>query len=509
MRMVDLIEKKRDGGVLTDDEIRFIIKGFTDGSIPDYQMSAFAMTVFYKGMTDHETAVLTDAMMRSGDTVDLSRFGDKSVDKHSTGGVGDKTTLIVAPIVSSLGGKMAKMSGRGLGHTGGTVDKLESIPGYQTTLSADAFMQQVEDVGVAVIGQSGNLTPADKKLYALRDVTATIDSLPLITSSIMSKKLAAGAHSIVLDVKIGSGAFMKTLEDGQKLAESMVHIGKACGRNVVAVMSNMDIPLGFYIGNALEVREAVEVLRGHGCPDLTGVCITLAANMLHLCNGWPIEEATKQEEEAINSGKAFEQMKRWIAAQGGDARVLDDVSLLPQAAVQYELKAPQAGYIHHMDAQKIGESSAILGAGRKTKDDTIDFAAGIVLKEKTGAKVRGIELSLLQRCGAHLASETDIEEAVMAGRAAVENAVAGITDKMVAFERETVDGHYVCKTKLLPLTEVANFEKKIPIEWINDSHNGVKQELIDYVLPLIQGEPKLPKEDSLPRFAKLKKVLAK
>ena len=336
MRMVDLIEKKRDGGVLTDDEIRFIIKGFTDGSIPDYQMSAFAMTVFYKGMTDHETAVLTDAMMRSGDTVDLSRFGDKSVDKHSTGGVGDKTTLIVAPIVSSLGGKMAKMSGRGLGHTGGTVDKLESIPGYQTTLSAEAFMQQVEDVGVAVIGQSGNLTPADKKLYALRDVTATIDSLPLITSSIMSKKLAAGAHSIVLDVKIGSGAFMKTLEDGQKLAESMVRIGKACGRNVVAVMSNMDIPLGFYIGNALEVREAVEVLRGHGCPDLTGVCITLAANMLHLCNGWPIEEATKQAEEAISSGRAFEQMKRWIAAQGGDARVLDDVSLLPQAAVQVD-----------------------------------------------------------------------------------------------------------------------------------------------------------------------------
>ena len=323
MRMVDLIEKKRDGGVLTDDEIRFIIRGFTDGSIPDYQMSAFAMTVFYKGMTDHETAVLTDAMMHSGDTVDLSRFGDKSVDKHSTGGVGDKTTLIVAPIVSSLGGKMAKMSGRGLGHTGGTVDKLESIPGYQTTLSADAFMRQVEQVGVAVIGQSGNLTPADKKLYALRDVTATIDSLPLITSSIMSKKLAAGAHSIVLDVKIGSGAFMKTLEDGQKLAESMVRIGRACGRNVVAVMSNMDIPLGFYIGNALEVREAVEVLQGHGCPDLTGVCITLAANMLHLCNGWPIEEATKQAQEAISSGRAFEQMKRWIAAQGGDAAVLE------------------------------------------------------------------------------------------------------------------------------------------------------------------------------------------
>ena len=249
---------------------------------------------------------------------------------------------------------------------------------------------------MAVIGQSGNLTPADKKLYALRDVTATIDSLPLITSSIMSKKLAAGAHSIVLDVKIGSGAFMKTLEDGQKLAGSMVRIGRACGRNVVAVMSNMDIPLGFYIGNALEVREAVEVLQGHGCPDLTGVCITLAANMLHLCNGWPIEEATKQAQEDISSGRAFEQMKRWIAAQGGDAAVLDNVSLLPQASVQYELKAPQAGYIHHMDAQKIGESSAILGAGRKTKDDVIDPAAGIVLKEKTGAKVeQGQTLAVL------------------------------------------------------------------------------------------------------------------
>ena len=384
MRMVDLIEKKRDGGVLTDDEIRFIIRGFTDGSIPDYQMSAFAMTVFYKGMTDHETAVLTDAMMHSGDTVDLSRFGDKSVDKHSTGGVGDKTTLIVAPIVSSLGGKMAKMSGRGLGHTGGTVDKLESIPGYQTTLSADAFMRQVEQVGVAVIGQSGNLTPADKKLYALRDVTATIDSLPLITSSIMSKKLAAGAHSIVLDVKIGSGAFMKTLEDGQKLAESMVRIGRACGRNVVAVMSNMDIPLGFYIGNALEVREAVEVLQGHGCPDLTGVCITLAANMLHLCNGWPIEEATKQAQEAISSGRAFEQMKRWIAAQGGDASVLEDFSKLPQASTVHEILAPQDGWISRMDTQKVGEASSILGAGRMTKEDTIDFAAGIVLSKKTG-----------------------------------------------------------------------------------------------------------------------------
>ena len=396
MRMSDLIVKKRDGQALTTEEIRYVVDGYTRGEIPDYQMSAMLMAIYFRGMDRRETLDLTMAMMHSGETLDLSGVSGVKADKHSTGGVGDKTSLVLVPMVASLGVKMAKMSGRGLGHTGGTVDKLESIPGYQTTLSAEAFMQQVEDVGVAVIGQSGNLTPADKKLYALRDVTATIDSLPLITSSIMSKKLAAGAHSIVLDVKIGSGAFMKTLEDGQKLAESMVRIGKACGRNVVAVMSNMDIPLGFYIGNALEVREAVEVLRGHGCPDLTGVCITLAANMLHLCNGWPIEEATKQAEEAISSGRAFEQMKRWIAAQGGDARVLDDVSLLPQAAVQYELKAPQAGYIHHMDAQKIGESSAILGAGRKTKDDAIDFAAGIVLKEKTGAKVeQGQTLAVL------------------------------------------------------------------------------------------------------------------
>ena len=319
MRMVDLIEKKRDGGVLTDEEIRFIIEGFTAGAIPDYQMSAFAMTVFYRGMDAHETAVLTDAMMHSGDTIDLSRFGDKSVDKHSTGGVGDKTTLIVAPIVASLGGKMAKMSGRGLGHTGGTVDKLESIPGFRTTLSAEEFMQQVEDVGVAVIGQSGNLTPADKKLYALRDVTATIDSLPLITSSIMSKKLAAGSHSIVLDVKVGSGAFMKTAEDGRKLAESMVTIGKACGRRVTAVMTNMDIPLGYRIGNALEVMEAVDVLRGHGSDDLREVCTALAENMLMLCNGWDEERARAEVAEAVASGKAFETMKKWIAAQGGNA----------------------------------------------------------------------------------------------------------------------------------------------------------------------------------------------
>ena len=391
MRMVDLIEKKRDGAALADAEIRYIISGFTDGSIPDYQMAAFAMAVFFRGMNDHETAVLTDAMMHSGDTIDLSRFGDKSVDKHSTGGVGDKTTLIVAPIVATLGGKMAKMSGRGLGHTGGTVDKLESIPGFHTTLSADDFMHQVEQVGVAVIGQSGNLTPADKKLYALRDVTATVDSLPLIISSIMSKKLAAGSHSIVLDVKIGSGAFMKTLDDGRKLAEGMVSIGKACGRNVTAVMTNMDIPLGHYIGNALEVMEAVQVLRGEGCADLRAVCVELASNMLMLCNGWDEAAARARVEDAIASGAAFETMKKWIAAQGGDARALEDFSLLPQASVVYEVKAPRSGYIRAMDTQKVGEASAVLGAGRQKKEDVIDYAAGIVLSKKTGDYVEAGE----------------------------------------------------------------------------------------------------------------------
>lgn len=384
MRMVDLIQKKRDGGALSEEEIRFLIAGYTKGDIPDYQMSAFTMAVLFRGMTAEETAVLTDAMMRSGDTVDLSCFGNLSVDKHSTGGVGDKTTLIVAPIVASLGGKMAKMSGRGLGHTGGTVDKLESIPGFRTTLTTEEFIRQVHDVGVAVIGQSGNLTPADKKLYALRDVTATVDSLPLIASSIMSKKLAAGSHSIVLDVKVGSGAFMKTLEDAEKLAKEMVAIGKACGRNVAAVLSNMDIPLGFCVGNALEVMEAVEVLRGGGCPDLRELCVTLSANMMSLAMGWTLEESMEKAKNALGSGIAFEAMKRWVAAQGGDARALEDFSRLPQPNISKEVLAEQSGYVAHMDAQEIGEASVLLGAGREKKEDAIDYAAGIRLHKKTG-----------------------------------------------------------------------------------------------------------------------------
>ena len=384
MRMYDIIHKKRDGFPLTDEEISFVVQGCTDGSIPDYQLSALMMAIYFQGLDPHETAVLTDRMAHSGDLVDLSGIQGFKADKHSTGGVGDKTTMVVAPIVAACGVPVAKMSGRGLGHTGGTVDKLESIPGFCVELSPEEFIRTVNTVGACVVGQSGDLAPADKKLYALRDVTATVDSLPLITSSIMSKKLAAGSHSIVLDVKVGSGAFMKTLDDARKLAENMVAIGKACGRNVRAVLSNMDVPLGMAIGNALEVQEAAEILQGRGCEDLRGVCMTLAANMVELCNGWDEDFAKQQVHEAVASGKAFEQMKRWIAAQGGDASVLEDFSKLPQASTVHEILAPQDGWISRMDTQKVGEASSILGAGRMTKEDTIDFAAGIVLSKKTG-----------------------------------------------------------------------------------------------------------------------------
>ena len=402
MRVVDIIAKKRDGGTLSEEEIRFLIEGYTNGTIPDYQMSAWAMAVCCRGMDDRETAVLTDAMMRSGDQVDLSCFGDLSVDKHSTGGVGDKTTLIVAPIVAALGGKVAKMSGRGLGHTGGTVDKLESVPGFRTTLSAEEFRKQVEDIGVAVIGQSGNLTPADKKLYALRDVTATVDSMPLIASSIMSKKLAAGSRSIVLDVKCGSGAFMKSEADGRALAVNMVAIGKACGRKVAALITNMDIPLGNKVGNALEVLEAVEVLSGKP-GDLREICTALAANMLSLCHGWSPEEARTRVAEAIDSGKALDAMKAWFRAQGGDP----DFEKLPRASVVAPVRASGSGWITHMDAAKVGVSSSVLGAGRMKMDDPIDYGAGIVLEKKTGDYAAAGEIL----AWLHTNDETRLEDA--------------------------------------------------------------------------------------------------
>ena len=382
--MYDIIAKKRDGGELTDEEIRFFVKGTVDESIPDYEITALLMAMFIRGMNERETVTLTEAMAYSGDTVDLSRFGKLSADKHSTGGVGDKTSLIVAPIVASAGAVVAKMSGRGLGHTGGTVDKLESIPGYRTSLSAEEFLAQAEKCNLALVGQSGNLTPADKKLYALRDVTATVNSIPLICSSIMSKKIAAGSKNIVLDVKVGSGAFMKTPEDAEKLAREMVKIGKGCGRSITALITDMDTPLGNAVGNALEVREAVSVLRGETRGDLFEICVSLAAEMISLVLDITPEEGIKLAADAVDSGAAFEKMKEWVALQGGDAGCLEDTSKLPMCAVSYEIKSPFEGYITSMNAEKIGIASMMLGAGRKTKDDTIDYGAGIVIGPKVG-----------------------------------------------------------------------------------------------------------------------------
>lgn len=387
MRMYDIIHKKRQGLPLSQEEIRFMVAGYTAGDIPDYQMAAWAMAVCLQGMNGQETALLTDAMMHSGDTVDLSAFGELAVDKHSTGGVGDKTTLIVAPIVAALGGKVAKMSGRGLGHTGGTVDKLESIPGYRTELSPQDFMRQVEEVGVAVIGQSGNLAPADKKLYALRDVTATVDSVPLIASSIMSKKLSAGAHGIVLDVKVGSGAFMKTREEGEALARQMVDIAAACGRRGAALVTDMDVPLGSAVGNILEVLEAAEVLQGGGDSRLRQLCLTLAAEMLRLCHGWDEQESMHKVTAAVDSGAAFAQMERWITAQGGDFSYIINPEKFPAAAVRHTVVAAESGYITAMDTEAIGAVGVTLGAGRIRKEDAIDYAAGLHILCKTGERV--------------------------------------------------------------------------------------------------------------------------
>ena len=396
MRVYDIILKKRNGGALTKEEIAFFIDGYCDGSIPDYQAAALCMAVFFRGMTDEETAALTDCMARSGDMLDLSRFGRLSVDKHSTGGVGDKTTLIVAPIVAALGGKVAKMSGRGLGHTGGTVDKLESIPGMRVTMDREEFLRQVEETGVAVISQSGNLTPADKKLYALRDVTATVDSIPLITSSVMSKKIAAGSRNIVLDVKAGSGAFMKTPEDARVLARNMVAIGKACGRNISALITDMSRPLGTAVGNALEVIEAAKVLRGAVKGDLYDVCVALASEMTMLFAGVSHAEAERQVAEAIESGAAFAKMKEWISAQGGDAGWVERAQYGDGASVSVPVLSPADGFLTRMDTEAIGAAAVILGAGRARKEDAIDYSAGILVGKKTGDPVqKGEEIARL------------------------------------------------------------------------------------------------------------------
>lgn len=387
MRMYDIIEKKRDGFELSQEEIKFFISEYCNSKIPDYQAAAFLMAIFLKGMNERETAQLTDAMAHSGDMIDLSEIPGIKVDKHSTGGVGDKTTLILGPIVAACGIPVAKMSGRGLGHTGGTIDKLEAIPGFNTSISREAFIQNVKDIGIAIAGQTGNLAPADKKIYALRDVTATVNNIPLIASSIMSKKLASGADRIVLDVKTGSGAFMKTLEDSVKLAQAMVKIGENTGRHTVAVVTEMDIPLGKAVGNSLEIIEAVETLKNRGPQDLAEVSFELAARMLELSGKGSFEHCRELVRDAVESGKAIKKFEELIARQGGSKEVIADYSLFPQVRQVFEYKADTAGYISNMKTDTIGVASLELGAGRETKESTIDYAAGIYFNRKTGDRV--------------------------------------------------------------------------------------------------------------------------
>jgi pyrimidine-nucleoside phosphorylase len=406
MRAVDIIRRKRDGGELSAREIAFLIEGYCRGEVPDYQMSAFAMAVLFRGMTAEETAELTLAMARSGEQLDLSDIPGIKVDKHSTGGVGDKTTLVVAPLAAAAGVPVAKMSGRGLGHTGGTIDKLESIPGFRTELAPEAFFRQVREIGLAVAGQSGDLAPADKKLYALRDVTATVESIPLIASSVMSKKIASGADAIVLDVKTGGGAFMKTLEDAERLAEAMVAIGRLVGRETAAVISDMDQPLGRAIGNALEVKEAIAALRGEGPEDLTRLCLTLAAHMAVLGGkAASVDEAVPLLEHCLKSGDALEMFGRFVAAPGGDPAVVDDPGRLPEAPRRIAVKAERAGYVRRIDAEKLGLAAMVLGAGRAVKDAPIDHSVGVVLARKLGDRVEaGEALAEL-----HAAREGDAE----------------------------------------------------------------------------------------------------
>lgn len=388
-RMVDIIEKKRDGEVLSKEEISFFVDGYTAGTIPDYQASALLMSIYFNGMTTVEQGNLTLAMVESGDQIDLSGIEGVKVDKHSTGGVGDTTTLILVPLVAACGVPVAKMSGRGLGHTGGTLDKLEAIEGFHIELSQDQFVKQVNDLKLAVIGQSGNLTPADKKLYSLRDVTATVDSIPLIASSIMSKKIAAGADAIVLDVKTGDGAFMKTVKDAEALAHAMVSIGRQVGRNTMAVISDMSQPLGYAIGNALEVKEAIETLKGQGPEDLTELCLVLGSKMV-VAGGKAetTDEARLLLEKVIANGSALKLFGELIDAQGGDSKIIHDTTLLPSA--KYEINVPSltTGFISKMEADEIGVAAMVLGAGRETKDDDIDLAVGIMLKKKIGDSVQ-------------------------------------------------------------------------------------------------------------------------
>lgn len=388
MRMVDLIEKKRDNHELTTEEIKFMVENFTTEEIPDYQMSAMLMAIYFNGMTEKERAELTMAMVDSGETIDLHGIEGIKVDKHSTGGVGDTTTLVLGPLVAAVGVPVAKMSGRGLGHTGGTIDKLEAVEGFNVEISKDQFIELVNKNKIAVIGQTGNLTPADKKLYALRDVTSTVDSIPLIASSIMSKKIAAGADAIVLDVKTGAGAFMKTTEDAKELAQAMVNIGNNVGRNTMAVISDMSQPLGFAIGNALEVKEAIDTLKGEGPEDLTELCLTLGSYMVFLAKkASSLTEARNMLHEVIDNGQALQAFKTFLESQGGDGSVIDDPEKLPEAKYKIDLPAKTAGYVHELVADEIGTAAMKLGAGRATKDSVIDLAVGLILNKKIGDAV--------------------------------------------------------------------------------------------------------------------------
>ena len=397
MIVVDIIEKKKSGMELSQEELDFLINGYVGGEIPDYQMAAFLMAVYFKGMTSRETANLTMSFVNSGHKVDLSRIQGTKVDKHSTGGVGDKISLIVIPLVASVGVPVAKMSGRGLGHTGGTIDKLESMEGFKVELTEEEFINNVNVYKMAITGQSANLVPADKKIYALRDVTATIDSIPLIASSIMSKKIASGADAIVLDVKVGKGAFMKSLEDARALAHTMVNIGKELNRNTIAIITNMDQPLGREVGNTNEIVEAIKVLRGQGSEDETTIALTIASYMCVLGGAFKdFDKAYKELEDLIHSGKAIEKFKELVRIQGGDPSIVDEVNRLPGAKYHIEVKAEISGYVTELDAQAIGISAMLLGAGRKTKADNIDYAAGITLNKKIGNEVeKGDTLCIL------------------------------------------------------------------------------------------------------------------
>lgn len=393
MRMYDIIFKKRQGHTLTKEEIQYFIKGYTKGDIPDYQASAFMMALFFQKMNTEETVLLTEAMAKSGDTLDLSNIKGIKVDKHSTGGVGDTTTLILGPMVAAAGAPVAKMSGRGLGHTGGTIDKLESFKGFQTEISEKDFIGNVNKIKLSIASQTGDLAPADKKLYALRDVTATVDNLSLIAASIMSKKLAAGADAIVLDVKTGSGAFMKSLEESIDLAKTMVDIGNKMGKETIAVISNMDQPLGRAVGNALEVVEAIETLRGKGPKDLYELCLVLGSQMLVLAKVAEDEkQARRKLEGVIKDGSALEKLKEFVEIQGGDAKAVDQVELLPQARFIVDILSPQDGFVKNIEAEKIGKCALLLGAGRETKDSVIDLGVGIYLEKKVGQTVKKGEI---------------------------------------------------------------------------------------------------------------------